>query len=692
MTNTKGPDRRQFLRLMGMTTVASALNANIAKSLAISDAASDVRALGSEAQTGAYDGTIKVVSGKLTNGGGTPIMLRGMNVEGLEASIPLGASEPWAYGGWYSNSGQSPYPYEPTFSLLAGYKANVVRIPLNELCWMQTNPAYTPAGVATNMDPNKGTANDYRTTVAAAVSTCQSLGMYVILDLHTNSPNGAATGQVGNVPLVSPYQQNMADADHSLAFWTSVAITFKSNPGVMFEVYNEPHLGDSLTSGETEWGVWLNGGTITNYSSLSGNVVANWTCVGMQALVNTIRATGATNVIICGGSGYAGNINQWAAHKPADTLTQSQIVCAFHAYPSVPYGPGVSLATAIAADQFTGDTLVSGGQLNCIASTILGNTPCLFTELGGVSAIGATGPVAIITTALDFIDAQPIGQVGVVGWGMSPFPISSTPGGQGTNNQLIYYSGDGTSGTIIPTDGYGTQYLEWMQNHDMISVVQVGDGAQSLDTATCSTGTSGKALGTALAVNDVVDVLVCFYTGNASNTCIVTDNLGNSYGSAVDHLYDATNHYEFYRFVAVVKVAGIPTITATCGTHIPYSFIAAAVMRGINPSAPYNRSNFVYNGPQATNGGGANTQTSGNTPTLTVQPAMVSGWGLSGAFQPPPTAGTGFTAGGNFWSDGGIFNASLAYEYKVATSLTAVAATFTPQTYINAYTFCGVFN
>ncbi len=71
---------------------------------------------------------------------------------------------------------------------------------------------------------------------------------------------------------------------------------------------------------------------------------------------------------------------------------------------------------------------------------------------------------------------------------------------------------------------------------------------------------------------------------------------------------------------------------------------------------------------------------------------MVSSRGLSGGFQPLPTVGTGFTAGGDFWSKGGIFNASLAYEYQEVTSLTAVSATFTPQTYINAYTFCGVFN
>ena len=33
----------------------------------------------------------------------------------------------------------------------------------------------------------------------------------------------------------------MPDLDHSPAFWTSVAATFKSDPGVVFDVFNEPY-------------------------------------------------------------------------------------------------------------------------------------------------------------------------------------------------------------------------------------------------------------------------------------------------------------------------------------------------------------------------------------------------------------------------------------------------------------------
>jgi hypothetical protein len=58
---------------------------------------------------------------------------------------------------------------------------------------------------------------------------------------------------------------------------------YASNPKVMFDLFNEPYaLGTFPTEPQT-WAAWQNGDA--NY-------------VEMQSLVNTIRATGATNVII----------------------------------------------------------------------------------------------------------------------------------------------------------------------------------------------------------------------------------------------------------------------------------------------------------------------------------------------------------------------------------------------------------
>ena len=55
----------------------------------------------------------------------------------------------------------------------------------------------------------------------------------------------------------------MPDMDHSPAFWTSVATAFKSNPAVVFDLFNEPFDPTDPRSGDdgnasdaVTWGCW----------------------------------------------------------------------------------------------------------------------------------------------------------------------------------------------------------------------------------------------------------------------------------------------------------------------------------------------------------------------------------------------------------------------------------------------------
>lgn len=50
----------------------------------------------------------------------------------------------------------------------------------------------------------------------------------------------------------------------------------------------------------------------------------------MQTLVDTVRATGATNVILLGGPAYSNDLGQWLAHKPADPT--GNLGAAWHVY------------------------------------------------------------------------------------------------------------------------------------------------------------------------------------------------------------------------------------------------------------------------------------------------------------------------------------------------------------------------
>jgi hypothetical protein len=134
------------------------------------------------------------------------------------------------------------------------------------------------------------------------VATLQAAGIVPILDLHWNAPGTSqATGQ-----------QVMADEDHSPAFWSSVATTFLGNPGIVFDLYNEPH--------DISWSCWLNGCTTS----------AGWVAAGMQQLVTTVRATGAMQPIMVGGLNWAGDLSNWLAYEPVDPL--HQLIASVHIY------------------------------------------------------------------------------------------------------------------------------------------------------------------------------------------------------------------------------------------------------------------------------------------------------------------------------------------------------------------------
>jgi hypothetical protein len=180
-------------------------------------------------------------------------------------------------------------------SAIVAWHANAVRVPLNEDCWL-----------AINGSPSEFSGSNYRSAISQYVSLLRKNGLYVILDLHWNAPGThKSTGQLP-----------MADADHAPAFWTSVATTFKSDQGILFDLYNEPFI--------TSWSCWRNGCTVT------GSADGNYTSAGMQALVNTVRATGAKNVIMLGGLAFANNLTGWLANKPSDPA--GNLAASFHNY------------------------------------------------------------------------------------------------------------------------------------------------------------------------------------------------------------------------------------------------------------------------------------------------------------------------------------------------------------------------
>ncbi|HEY6476305.1 MAG TPA: glycoside hydrolase family 5 protein [Polyangia bacterium] len=173
------------------------------------------------------------------------------------------------------------------FQLMAGWKANVVRIALNQDFWLSDSPIADPA---------------YPATVDAAVKWAEQAGMDVILDLHWSD-----AGTLGS--CATSCQQLMAD-QNSITFWSQVAATYKDDGRVMFELYNEPH--------DVPWSVWKSGGMTSG----------GWIAAGMQQLYDAVRAANADNLVVIGGLSYAYDLSG----VPKNRISGYNILYATHPY------------------------------------------------------------------------------------------------------------------------------------------------------------------------------------------------------------------------------------------------------------------------------------------------------------------------------------------------------------------------
>ncbi|HSY22613.1 MAG TPA: glycoside hydrolase family 5 protein [Polyangiaceae bacterium] len=181
------------------------------------------------------------------------------------------------------------------------WNANVVRLALNQDCWLDdpSNPTYSP---------------NYAAIVDTQVQGAIAAGLDIILDLHWSDQGSYATGATCFASTAG-CQQDMAD-EHSLTFWQQVAAKYGSNPNVLFELYNEPHVGGYMPQ-SADWTTWLSGGTSSGF-----------TVVGMQQLYTAVRTAGATNLIVIGGLAWAYDLSGVPSHM----VNGTNILYATHPY------------------------------------------------------------------------------------------------------------------------------------------------------------------------------------------------------------------------------------------------------------------------------------------------------------------------------------------------------------------------
>jgi len=215
---------------------------------------------------------LKVSGNKLVTADGETVWLQGVNVVQLS---------------WSSN-GENRVPWSMHVAL-NDWNANVIRLPVMDSFWFGR-------GRGAEKENNQ---EAYRTLVDNAIKLAAAKGAYVVLDLHR---------------FLTPDQS-------CIDFWKDAAERYKNNPAVLFDVFNEPH--------GTSWDIWQKGGSVEMKTKEGTKTVEG---VGMQALVDTIRATGAKNIVVCGGLEYAFNLSGVLKGYALDDKGGNGIMYATHFY------------------------------------------------------------------------------------------------------------------------------------------------------------------------------------------------------------------------------------------------------------------------------------------------------------------------------------------------------------------------
>ncbi|MEI6519982.1 MAG: cellulase family glycosylhydrolase [bacterium] len=211
------------------------------------------------------------------------VILQGVNVDSLEYLV------------------QGDHVMKTAIVAVDDWKSKIIRLPVKDEFWYGKGPGQKDGGAA------------YRELVDNVITLITNRGSYVLLDLH----------------------RFLAPSQAQVTFWTDASTKYKNHPGVLFDLFNEPH--------GTSWEIWRNGGFVEDKNAPADEDAfltpeekalnaKGFHAVGMQKLVDAVRATGAKNIVICGGLDWSYDLTGIKDFALEDK-TGNGIIYATHIYP-----------------------------------------------------------------------------------------------------------------------------------------------------------------------------------------------------------------------------------------------------------------------------------------------------------------------------------------------------------------------
>jgi hypothetical protein len=151
-----------------------------------------------------------------------------------------------------------------TMEAARAWGANTIRYQVSQRGLDPTDPLFSQA---------------YLDRIVAGVTLARSYGFVVVLSIQDQSPSGG--------------DSHAQPSDATIRDWQTLTALFNGDQHVVYEIFNEPQNKPTPDG----WEVWRNGGPAERNQGTPA--------VGHQRVLEAIRATGATNVVIAEGSQFA---------------------------------------------------------------------------------------------------------------------------------------------------------------------------------------------------------------------------------------------------------------------------------------------------------------------------------------------------------------------------------------------------